>query len=705
MSTITQANYLFATPSKGQIAKIFRKNVFTEAILKKHLKKGAWAHIKPALTTGKINSQMANVIAKAMLGWALSKKVTHFTHWFQPLTGVTAEKHDTFAQLTKGRMIEQFSGSALIQQEPDASSFPSGGLRNTFEARGYSAWDPSSPPFIMEIDGGKTLCIPSVFISYTGEALDYKTPLLKSLAAVEEAAIEVCRYFDPTVTRVQPTLGWEQEYFVIAEDMYNARPDLVMSGRTVFGHAPAKGQQLEDHYFGSIPKRVYSFMVDFETECYKLGIPIKTRHNEVAPSQFECAPIFEEVNLAIDHNQLLMDIMQRVARKHHLHVLLHEKPFAGINGSGKHCNWSMGTNTGINLLSPGKNPETNLQFLTFFVNVIKAVHDHADLLRASIATSGNEHRLGANEAPPAIISVFIGSHMTELLDEIEKAGAIGKKELKNMMIEIHKTIPLLAKDNTDRNRTSPFAFTGNKFEVRAVGSSQNTSATMIVLNTIVADTLRAFSGEVDAQRMGGRTKEVAIMDVLQKYIMQSKNIRYESNNYSDEWIKEAGRRGLPNIKEAPDALAPMIKRANMDLYVRNQVFTHKEVHARYEIELEKYTKQVQIEGRIIEELSLTHILPAALEYRNHLMMYPTTVSRKLSREIANHVSVIEDSVRKMTEARKRANKITDVRKRAIAYNRKVKPLFEEIRYHADKLELIIDDKLWPLPKYREMLFH
>ena len=480
--------------SGKKVSEFFAENVFTEQAMKAYLSEDAFLSVMTAIKASqRIDVKIADQVASAMKSWAISKGATHFTHWFQPLTGATAEKHDAFFQLTgTGKGIEVFDSNALVQQEPDASSFPSGGLRNTFEARGYTAWDPSSPAFIMEIGSGKTLCIPTVFISYNGEALDYKAPLLKSLHALEEAAVEVCHYFDKNITKVVPTLGWEQEYFVIDEALFEARPDLVMSGRTLLGHSPAKGQQLEDHYFGSIPERVYAFILDFETECYKLGIPIKTRHNEVAPSQFECAPYFEEVNVAVDHNQLLMDVMQRVARRHKLRVLLHEKPFAGINGSGKHCNWSMATDTGKNLLSPGKTPKTNLQFLTFFINVIKAVHDHADLIRASIASAGNDYRLGANEAPPAIISVFIGSYMNEVLSEIEskvEAGKFTEESEAALRIDIHNKIPALMKDNTDRNRTSPFAFTGNKFEVRAVGSSQNTASTMTVLNTIVADTL------------------------------------------------------------------------------------------------------------------------------------------------------------------------------------------------------------------------
>lgn len=704
-----------------KVSDIFAENVFTEQAMKSYLSEDAFISVMTAVKTGqRIDRKIADQVASAMKSWAMQKGATHFTHWFQPLTGGTAEKHDAFFQLTgTGKGIEAFDSNALVQQEPDASSFPSGGLRNTFEARGYSAWDPSSPAFIMEIGAGKTLCIPTVFISYNGEALDYKAPLLKSLHAVEEAAVAVCQYFDKNVTKVTPTLGWEQEYFVIDEALFEARPDLLMSGRTLFGHAPAKGQQLEDHYFGSIPERVYAFMLDFETESFRLGIPIKTRHNEVAPAQFECAPYFEEVNVAVDHNQLLMDVMQRVARRHKLRVLLHEKPFAGINGSGKHCNWSMATDTGKNLLSPGRTPKTNLQFLAFFINVVKAVNDHADLIRASIATANNDHRLGANEAPPAIISVFIGSYMTEVLNEIEtkvEPGKFTEESEAILRIDIHNKIPALMKDNTDRNRTSPFAFTGNKFEVRAVGSSQNTAATMTVLNTIVADTLRNFKVDVDELIGSGKNREVAIMEVLKKYIISSKKICFEGNNYSMEWEEEAAKRGLPNVKDTPHALDALLKKENMELFVRNNVFMDHEMHARHDIELEKYMKKLQIEGRIIGELALNQIVPAAVQYQNELVNNirglkelgmngkMASAQKRLIEELSEHINVIVEKVDEMTEERKNANNIEDAREKAIAYCDRVKPLFEEIRYHADKLEMIVDDKMWPLPKYRELLF-
>jgi len=704
-----------------KVSELFAENVFTESTMKSYLSEDAFLSVMSANKTGqKIDRKIADQVASAMKSWAIGKGATHFTHWFQPLTGATAEKHDAFFQLSgNNRGIEVFDSNALVQQEPDASSFPSGGLRNTFEARGYSAWDPSSPAFIMEIGSGKTLCIPTVFVSYNGEALDFKAPLLKSLHALETAAVEVCHYFDKNVTRVVPTLGWEQEYFVVDEALYEARPDLVFSGRTLIGHAPAKGQQLEDHYFGSIPERVYAFMLDFETESFRLGIPLKTRHNEVAPSQFEVAPYFEEVNVAVDHNQLLMDVMQRVARRHKLRVILHEKPFAGINGSGKHNNWSMATDTGKNLLSPGRTPKTNLQFLTFFINVIKAVHDGADLIRASIASAANDFRLGANEAPPAIISVFIGSYMTDILNEIEskvETGKFSEESEQSLRLEIHNKIPSLMQDNTDRNRTSPFAFTGNKFEVRAVGSSQNCSSTMTVLNTIVADQLKSFKKEVDALINKGKNREVAIMEVLKRYITESKKILFEGNNYSKEWQDEAARRGLSNVKNTPLALDFMMKKDAIDLFVRNGVFTKEEIHARHEIELEKYIKIVQIEGRMIGELVMNQIIPAAIQYQNELIenvkgmkeigldVALATAQIELVKEISEHIAVIKSRVAEMTEARKAANNVTETREMALAYCEKVRPFFDEIRYHTDKLELVVDDKLWPLPKYRELLF-
>jgi glutamine synthetase len=654
-----------------------------------------------------------------MRQWAEKKGVTHYTHWFQPLTGSSAEKHDSFFTLKgDGTPLEQFEGDALVQQEPDASSFPSGGLRATFEARGYTAWDPTSPAFIMHIGQGLTLCIPTIFVSYTGESLDYKAPLLKSIDALSKAAVDVCHYFDRNVSKVVATLGWEQEYFVVDEGLANGRPDLVMTGRTVFGHTPAKGQQMEDHYFGSIPERIYAFMRDFEYEAYRLGIPLRTRHNEVAPAQFECAPIFEELNLAVDHNTLLMDVMSRVAKRHKLKVLLHEKPFAGINGSGKHNNWSMATDTGVNLLAPGKTPKTNLMFLAFFVNTIKAVHDYADLMRASIASAGNDHRLGANEAPPAIISAYIGHYLTKVLNEIESRVSDKFDEQDEVMLklDIHKSIPELLLDNTDRNRTSPFAFTGNKFEFRAVGSSANCALPMTILNTIMAETLSTFSAEVDKLIEKGDKKEVAIMQVIKKYIKASKKVLFEGDGYSEEWQKEAAKRGLPNLKTTPVALDPMITDKAKKLFEKHNVLSHTELEARHEIELEKYVKIVQIEGRVIGDLAGNHILPAAIRYQNVLIqnikglkelgLKAASYKAQLDvlNEMSEHIQKVQVLTFEMTEARKKANALSSARAKAVAYCDKVKPYFDEIRYHVDKLELLVDDSEWELPKYREILF-
>ncbi len=709
-----------AVPGSQKITGIFGENVFTTKTARKFLSDEAYKSLVSSIKSqSKIDRRMGDQIASGLKAWAETKNVTHYTHWFQPLTGATAEKHDSFFTLkADGTALEEFDGAALIQQEPDASSFPSGGLRATFEARGYTAWDPSSPPFIVEIGNGKTLCIPTIFVSYTGASLDAKTPLLKALVALDKAAIDVCQYFDKNVTTVTPTLGWEQEYFVIDAGIANARPDIVMTGRTVFGHAPAKGQQLEDHYFGSIPERVYAFMRDYEEEAYKLGIPLRTRHNEVAPSQFECAPIFEEVNLAVDHNTLLMDIMTRVAKRHNLIVLLHEKPFAGINGSGKHNNWSMATNTGVNLLAPGKTPKTNLMFLAFFVNTIKAVHDHADLLRASIASAGNDHRLGANEAPPAIISIFIGKYLTDVLNQIEKR--VGEKfdeqDEAILKLDIHKSIPELMLDNTDRNRTSPFAFTGNKFEFRAVGSATNCAGAMTVLNTILGETLSQFKTDVDSLIDKGEKKEVAIMQIIQKYIVDSKSVLFEGDNYSMEWEKEAEKRGLPNVKTTPLALDAFVTDKAKKLFAHHNIYTHSELEARHEIMLETYIKKVQIEARVIGDLATTFILPASIKYQNVLlknirglkeigMAESGYANQKLIAEkISEHISNISNGVEKMIEARKVANEITDTRERAIAYCDSVKSYFDGIRYHVDKLELLVDDEYWELPKYRELLF-
>ena len=707
--------------SPARITGLFSSNVFTLKTARSFLADEAFKSLQASIKAGqKIDRNVANQIAIGMRAWAESKGVTHFTHWFQPLTGTTAEKHDSFFTLKgDGTPIEQFEGDALVQQEPDASSFPSGGLRATFEARGYTAWDPSSPPFIMEIGDGKTLCIPTIFVSYTGESLDYKAPLLKALDALNKAAVEVCNYFDKNVTRVTATLGWEQEYFVMDEAMFNARPDLVMTGRTVYGHSSAKNQQLEDHYFGSIPERVYAYMRDFETEAYKLGIPLRTRHNEVAPAQFECAPIFEEVSVAVDHNSLLMDIMERVARRHSLRVLLHEKPFAGINGSGKHNNWSMATDTGVNLLAPGKTPKTNLMFLTFFVNTIKAVHDYADVLRSSIASAPNDHRLGANEAPPAIISVFVGQYLTKVLNDVKERVSDKMDETDESMlkIDIHKSIPELLMDNTDRNRTSPFAFTGNKFEFRAVGSSANCANPMTVLNTIMADTLKQFKKEVDALIEKGEKKEIAIMHVIRQYIVASEKVLFEGDGYSAAWEKEAEKRGLPNVKTTPLALDAMVTKKAMTLFETNKIYSHSELEARHEIELEKYIKKVQIESRVIGELATSHVLPAAIRYQNLLANNIKGLKeaglgedafanqKQILAKISEHIAKVSDLVEKMIEARKVCNNMDNTRTKAIAYQSQVKDVyFDEIRYHVDKLELLVDDREWYLPKYREMLF-
>jgi len=719
-------NNLLTTPevkvdASSKVTAIFGSNVFTLKTAREFLSDEAYKSLQSSIKAGqKIDRTVANQIANGIRAWAEAKGVTHFTHWFQPLTGTTAEKHDSFFTLKgDGTPIEQFEGDALVQQEPDASSFPSGGLRATFEARGYTAWDPSSPPFIMEIGQGRTLCIPTIFVSYTGESLDYKAPLLKALDALNKAAVDVCNYFDKNVSRVTPTLGWEQEYFVVDEALFNARPDLVMTGRTVYGHTSAKNQQLEDHYFGSIPERVYAYMRDFETESYKLGIPLRTRHNEVAPAQFECAPIFEEVSVAVDHNSLLMDVMERVARRHNLRVLLHEKPFAGINGSGKHNNWSMATDTGVNLLAPGKTPKTNLMFLTFFVNTIKAVHDYADILRASIASAPNDHRLGANEAPPAIISVFIGQYLFKVLQDVKERVSDKMDETDESMlkIDIHKSIPELLMDNTDRNRTSPFAFTGNKFEFRAVGSSANCANPMTVLNTIMAETLRKFKKEVDTLIEKGEKKEIAIMHVIRQYIVDSQKVVFEGDGYSEAWAKEAEKRGLPNVKTTPLALDAMVTDKAKKLFESNGIYSHSELEARHEIELEKYIKKVQIESRIMGELATSHVLPPAVRYQNLLAsninglkeagLPEATYSnqKQILQKISEHINKTSDLVEKMIEARKQCNKIENTRTKAIAYQSQVKDMFfDEIRYNVDKLELLIDDREWYLPKYREMLF-
>ncbi|MEX0813375.1 MAG: glutamine synthetase III [Chitinophagales bacterium] len=705
-----------------KISQFFGSNVFNDDSMRKYLTEEAYLSVRASVESGhKIDRKIAEQVASSMKAWAMDKGATHFTHWFQPLTGATAEKHDTFfTSDPDGNGIESFNGAALVQQEPDASSFPNGGIRSTFEARGYTAWDPSSPAFIMQIGSGKTLCIPTIFVSYTGEALDYKAPLLKSKHALEEAAVKVCQYFDRNTTKVYPTLGWEQEYFLVDEALYFNRPDLVMTGRTIVGLAPAKGQQLDDHYFGSIPERIYAYMIDFETEAQKLGIPVKTRHNEVAPSQFEVAPTFEEVNLAVDHNQLLMDLMSRVADRHKFRLLLHEKPYAGLNGSGKHNNWSMATNKGKNLLSPGKTPKTNLQFLTFLVNTIKAVHVNADLLRAAIASPGNDHRLGANEAPPAIISVFIGAHLTKVLDEVE--NRVGDKQLDEqekmeLKLDIHKIIPDLLLDNTDRNRTSPFAFTGNKFEIRAVGSTANCASPMTVMNTIVAEQLTQFKNDVDKLiKKEGDKKDAAILKVLRRYISESRAILFEGDNYSKEWEKEAEKRGLSNVKTTPHALDFFMTDTSKAIFAKHGVFSEKELEARYEILQENYGTKIDIEASVLQDLAINHIVPAVVRYQNNLVenvnglktlgLDKKTYQAQLEivSQISEHLNAVKSNCDKMVKEIDKAEKIDDARDFAIACSDKVKPYFDKIRTHVDALEGMVDDAVWPLPKYRELLF-
>ncbi|OYU79102.1 MAG: glutamine synthetase type III [Flavobacterium sp. BFFFF1] len=699
---------------------IFGANVFNDKAMRQFLTPDAYKGVKDAVQHGtKIDRKLADYIAMGMKEWSLTKGVTHYTHWFQPLTGATAEKHDAFFETSYDGSdpLEKFGGGQLVQQEPDASSFPNGGIRNTFEARGYTAWDPTSPAFIF----GTTLCIPTVFISYTGEALDYKTPLLRALNAVDEAATDVCRYFDKNVKKVTATLGWEQEYFLVDTALANSRPDILMTGRTLLGHTSAKGQQLDDHYFGSIPSRALTFMRELEQECMYLGIPVKTRHNEVAPNQFELAPIFEETNLAVDHNSLLMDVMQKVGERHDFKVLFHEKPFKGVNGSGKHNNWSMATDTGVNLLSPGKTPMSNLQFLAFFINTIKAVNNYESLLRASIATASNDHRLGANEAPPAIISVFIGEQLTKVLAELEgvSTGKLSPEEKTDLKLNVVGKIPDVLLDNTDRNRTSPFAFTGNKFEFRAVGSSANCANAMTTLNAIVAKQLKDFKKEVDALiDSKGLKKDEAIFNVLREYIKTSKNILFEGDGYSDAWEQEAAKRGLSNFKTTPLALKAKISKEALDLFKELNIMNHVEVEARYEIELEEYTKKIQIEGRVLGDIARNHVIPTAIRYQNTLIENVRGLKEifgddfqkyakeqiTLIKEISEHIEGINTQVEAMTEARKTANALTDGQQMAEQYCDNVKPYFEVIREHCDKLELLVDDESWTLTKYRELLF-
>lgn len=704
---------------KQRRSEIFGSNVFNESTMRQYLTKEAFESVRDAIQLGKkIDRVVADHISTGMKEWAISKGATHYTHWFQPLTGATAEKHDAFFETIGGGLaIEKFGGGQLVQQEPDASSFPNGGIRNTFEARGYTAWDPTSPAFIY----GTTLCIPTVFVSYTGEALDYKTPLLRALQAVDSAAVAVCKYFDKNVRKVNASLGWEQEYFLIDRDLAMSRPDIVQTGRTLLGHSPAKGQQLDDHYFGTIPNRAMAFMRDLETECMLLGIPVKTRHNEVAPNQFELAPIYDEANLAVDHNSLLMDVMDKISDRHNFKVLFHEKPFAGVNGSGKHNNWSLSTDTGVNLLGPGKTPMSNLQFLTFFINTIKAVNDNEELLRAAIASASNDHRLGANEAPPAIISVFIGEQLTKTLNELENVtdGKLSPEEKTDLKLNVVGKIPDVLLDNTDRNRTSPFAFTGNKFEFRAVGSTANCANPMTVLNSIVAKQLIDFKSEVDALiDKKDMKKDDAIFNILREYIKKSKNILFEGNGYGEAWEKEAKKRGLSNNKTTPIALKAKVSKKTLDLFEGLGVMNKVESEARYEIEMEDYVLRIQIESRVLGDIARNHIVPTAVRYQNVLIKnvkglksiygegFKAFAKEQLNliEQISGHIESINANVTKMTEVRKKSNKNENLEKKALAYCNNVKPLFDDIRYNCDKLELLVDDELWPLTKYRELLF-
>ncbi len=697
----------------------FGKYVFNREKMFKYLPSTVYARLVDAMDNGApMDRDIADEVAAGMKRWASELGVTHYTHWFQPLTEGTAEKHDAFVEHDgKGGMMEEFSGKLLVQQEPDASSFPNGGIRNTFEARGYSAWDPSSPVFVVD----DTLCIPTVFIAYTGESLDYKAPLLKALSAVNKAAVDVCHYFDPDVKKVMAYLGWEQEYFLVDEGLYAARPDLLLTGRTLMGHEASKNQQLEDHYFGAIPSRVAAFMKDLEIQALELGIPVKTRHNEVAPNQFELAPIFEECNLAVDHNMLIMSLMRKIARNHSFRVLLHEKPFKGVNGSGKHNNWSLGTDTGVLLMAPGKTSEENLRFITFIVNTLMAVYRHNGLLKASIMSATNAHRLGANEAPPAIISSFLGEQLSKVLDHMEESSSndlvsLGGKH--GMKLDIPQ-IPELLIDNTDRNRTSPFAFTGNRFEFRAVGSEANCASAMIALNTAVAEQLIIFKTEVDALIEKGEPNISAIVQVLRKYIKECKPIRFDGNGYSEEWKEEAARRGLDCETSCPVIFDNYLKPESIRMFESTGVMTRKELEARNEVKWETYTKKIQIEARVLGDLVMNHIVPVATEYQSKLIdnvfkmkgLFCEEEAASLSSEnialikkIAEHTSYIKEHVDAMVAARKVANKIADEREKAIAYHDTIAPMLEQIRYHIDKLELIVDDQMWTLPKYRELLF-
>ncbi len=703
----------------NRLSDIFASNVFTLEVMRQYLPGEVYKKVVKTIQQGTVvDREIADSVARGMQNWAIEHGATHYTHWFQPLTGLTAEKHDAFLTLKDGRAIEAFSGANLAQQEPDASSLPSGGIRNTFEARGYTAWDPSSPAFIFENPYGKTLCIPTIFVSYTGEALDYKAPLLKSIEALEQAALPICQLFDRNTQKIHVTLGCEQEYFLVDKAYVELRPDLQLTGGTVLGAPPARGQQLDDHYFGSIPERIYGFMKELEVESIKLGIPTTTRHNEVAPHQYECAPVFEELNVAVDHNNLFMDLIERVARKHNFRVLLHEKPFAGINGSGKHNNWSMSTDTGRNLLNPGSSPKDNLMFLTFFINTIRAVHKHADLLRSVIASAANDHRLGANEAPPAIISVFIGSQLTDVLNQIEKPSRKRRKELPKAYVRLGiPKIPELLLDNTDRNRTSPFAFTGQKFEFRAVGSSSNTSGPMIVLNAIVAQQLGEFRKTLNRKTSRGKKKEIAILEILRDYVKESKDIRFEGNGYSQEWEDEAATRGLSNVKKTPRALDAYITESTKDLFTGLDIFSELELHARHEIRLEQYIMKISIEAKIMDELVVGKVLPAAFAYQKTLVeaieaMQDIDMEAEfyepqsaIVKEIATEAAALRRSVIALNEALDTAEGIEDIRESAIAFGDQVVPAMDEVRSHSDKLETLIADEYWPLPKYREMLFN
>ena len=714
--TESQRRQPIAVAENGKRSELFAVNVFNEAAMRQAMTREAFESVMNAIRYGeKIDRRVADQVAAAMRDWAISKGATHYTHWFQPLTGGTAEKHDAFFEpVSRDRAIERFGGGQLVQQESDASSFPNGGIRNTFEARGYTAWDPTSPPFVY----GTTLCIPTIFISYTGEALDNKTPLLKALTAIDTAATEVARYFDKNVNKVTATLGWEQEYFLVDKTLAYSRPDLMIAGRTLLGHQAAKGQQLDDHYFGSIPERVLNYMRDLEHECLLLGIPLKTRHNEVAPHQFEFAPIFEETNLAVDQNALLMDVMRKVANRHSFVVLFHEKPFAGVNGSGKHNNWSLATDTGINLLAPSRTPIKNLQFLTFFICTIKAVCQYEPLLRASVASATNDYRLGANEAPPAIVSVFIGEQLTKVLDALEVASEeLSQEEKTDLKLNVVGKIPDLFLDTTDRNRTSPFAFTGNKFEFRAVGSKANCGRPMMVLNTIVAKQLTDFKKEVDGLIAKGMKKEDAIFKVLRSYIKTSKKIRFEGDGYSKQWEDEAAKRGLSNHKTTPEALKENITEKAIALFEEMGVLNRVELMARYEIALEEYVKTVQIESRVLGDIARNHIVPTAVRYQNTLIenvkglkeifgeSYQEVAAEQLEliRHISEHIKVIHSKTDAMIEARKRANHLPNFEEKAHSYCHEVKPFFDEIRYHCDKLEMMVDDELWTLTKYRELM--